>query len=232
MNRYYIYIYLDPRKHGKYCYKNMCFTFEPFYVGKGSNGRYKNISRRSDYFIRKINKIKKSGLEPIVIKLFENLFEKQSLDKEIELIEEIRKINPGFLVNETDGGDGTSGYIHTEESKNKMSENHKGKIVSEETRKKMSENNKGENHPNFGKHPSEETRKKMSESQNGKKLSEETRMKMSENHYNKIPDQKIIDIQSDIEKGDFTQTEISKKHGVCRMTIWKIKTEKIIVVNK
>ena len=77
----------------------------------------------------------------------------------------IKKYDPKF--NFTDGGEGISGLMH-----------------SEETRKKISETLKGENNPNYGKTLSEETRKKMSENNarywQGKKHSEETRKKMSE----------------------------------------------------
>lgn len=82
MNNYYTYIYLDPRKRGQYCYDDICFTFEPVYVGKGKDRRIKNISERNDYFKKKINKIKKLGLEPIVIKLYENLSEEESFELE------------------------------------------------------------------------------------------------------------------------------------------------------
>lgn len=39
---YYNYIYLDPRKPGKYEYENLdfCLLYEPFYVGKGKDKRY------------------------------------------------------------------------------------------------------------------------------------------------------------------------------------------------
>lgn len=83
MNEYYIYIYLDPRKPGKYKYVEYEFKYEPFYVGKGKNGRWKDISDRSEYFKNKINKIKKSGLKPLVIKLKENLNEEILTQKEI-----------------------------------------------------------------------------------------------------------------------------------------------------
>ena len=63
------------------------------------------------------------------------------------------------------------GIHHTEETRRKMSESHKGKpawnkgkhgIYSEDTRRKISEAMKGHTHFN-GHHHSEETRKKMSE---------------------------------------------------------------------
>jgi len=42
MDIYYNYIYLDPRKPGKYNYNHMCYLYEPIYVGKGKNNRYKS----------------------------------------------------------------------------------------------------------------------------------------------------------------------------------------------
>jgi DNA-binding CsgD family transcriptional regulator len=126
MNNYYIYIYLDPRKNGKYKYGEYEFGYEPFYIGKGKDNRWKELgeNKRNKYFIRKINKIRKSKLEPITIKLYKNLNEKESFEKEIELINEIGRIDlkTGPLVNETIGGDGTSGYKHTKEIKKLISE--------------------------------------------------------------------------------------------------------------
>ena len=72
----------------------------------------------------------------------------------------IKKYDPQF--NFTEGGDGSSGFKH-----------------SEETRKKMSEAQKGKNHPMYGKTLSEEHKKKISESLKGKTLSAKTRKKMS-----------------------------------------------------
>ncbi len=179
MSNFYIYIYLDPRKPGYYCYNNTCFLFEPVYIGKGKNGRYRNLNenRRNRYFIRKINKIKQSILEPIVFKLYENLNEQQSFELEIKLIKEIGRIDlRGPLVNMTDGGEGISGLVFSNEHKRRISESNKGKILSEERKKKISEKEKG-------KICSEESKKKMSESRKGKNnpmfgvlRSEETRI--------------------------------------------------------
>jgi NUMOD3 motif len=87
-------------------------------------------------------------------------------------------LGTGILHNLTDGGDGTSGAIRSDETRRKISEAMKGKTHSEESKKRMSE---------ASKNPSEETRRKMSERQKGEKnhnygktLSKEHRKKMSE----------------------------------------------------
>ena len=69
----------------------------------------------------------------------------------------------------------TLGKHHSEETKRKISDSHKGKTHREDTKRKMSESRKG-------KHHSEETKKKLSESNKGKTLSEEHSRKLSEAH--------------------------------------------------
>lgn len=60
------------------------------------------------------------------------------------------------------------GKHHSEETRRKISESEKGKFLSQETRKKMSESHKG--HPSMkGKKHSNETLKKISESLKGKR---------------------------------------------------------------
>ncbi len=124
MNNFYIYIYLDSRKFGRYCYEDFSFFFEPFYIGKGKNKRIKNINGRNQFFKNKINKIKKFKLHPIVFKLYENLSEKASFEIEEKLIKEIGRIDleTGPLVNMTDGGEGCSGKILSDETKELISE--------------------------------------------------------------------------------------------------------------
>ena len=69
------------------------------------------------------------------------------------------------------------GKQHSEESKKKMSESHKGKPshrkgeqLSEETKKKISEANKGKTPPNKGKPMSEEEKKKLRNGKRSKKV--------------------------------------------------------------
>ena len=71
------------------------------------------------------------------------------------------------------------GKHHSEETRRKISESEKGKQLSEETRRKMSES-KSKRSPRKGVTLSEETRKKISESLKGRHYSEEARIKMSE----------------------------------------------------
>jgi len=78
-------------------------------------------------------------------------------------------------------------FIHSLETKIKMSKSQKGKIKSEETKNKMSESKKGKTFSKEHKTKmsnakltmSKETKMKMSNSRKGKKLTEETKMKMS-----------------------------------------------------
>jgi len=113
-NIYYNYIYLDPRKPGDYNYGDLHFDFEPFYVGKGKNNRMYNhlneIKENTQNPIKfnKIKKILKQGLEPIILKIYENLEETISLENEKFLIKIIGRSNIklGPLTNITDGGTG------------------------------------------------------------------------------------------------------------------------------
>lgn len=123
-----MYIYLDPRKPGEYIYDDLTFDYEPFYVGKGKGNRceihlYECTSRKSSIRYNKIKKIRQSGLEPIIIKLYENLEEKISFNLECLTIKKIgrKDLNFGPLINLSNGGEGESGYIFTNEHKLKLS---------------------------------------------------------------------------------------------------------------
>lgn len=104
---YYVYVYLDPRKKGEYCYGDYKFDYEPFYVGKGIGNRYlkhllENSKNTSNHFKHRIiNKIRDVGLEPIIIKVKTGLGENKSYEIETELIKLIgrRCINEGPLTN-------------------------------------------------------------------------------------------------------------------------------------
>ena len=138
----------------------------PYYIGKGKGNR---AYRRRDKGI----KPPKDKSKILILK--QNLTEEESFRHEVYMIAVFgrKDLGTGILHNRTNGGDGVSGAVVSDETRRKMSEALKGKPRSKEIRRKISEAHKGKTH-------SEESRKNMSESQKGKTFSEETRRKISE----------------------------------------------------
>jgi len=132
----------------------------PYYIGKGNGNRA---------YRRRYKGIKPPKDKSRIIVLKQNLTEEEAFRHEVYMIAVFgrKDLGTGILHNRTNGGEGSSGAIRSDEWKRKQRE----RTRSEETRKKISESNKN---------PSKETRKKMSEANKGKTLSEETKRKMSE----------------------------------------------------
>lgn len=156
--------------------------YEPFYIGKGKNGRCYSFVNHGAYCNNKLKKILKINLKPVVVILVSELTEHEAFSFEKKLIDDIGRIDlkKGPLCNLTNGEEGISNP--SQETRKKISEVHKNKKFSDDHRKKLSENHanfKGESHLMFGKQHSVETLRKLSESHKGKKLSTETKEKLS-----------------------------------------------------
>lgn len=123
----YVYIYLDPRKSGKWEYKNFVFDYQPFYIGKGIfnriNFHLKEENLQDDSFKSNVLlKIRDAGLEPISFKLFENISDSKAMEIEIDLISYFGRRGldeNGILTNRTQGGDGMRGIIPSQETLDK-----------------------------------------------------------------------------------------------------------------
>lgn len=174
------------------------------YIGKTTNKLYNRIAqhkhsaiKRKDnsYFYNAIRKYNYDNFKWEVIfecddKLVLNVMET------MKIIVNHSHVSEGKGYNLTWGGDGTSGYKHTEEQNRKNSERNKGHVVPDEVREKISNSMKGItrtkehqekwNKSRIGHVVLDETRKKISDSMKGKIVSDETRRKMSESHKNKI----------------------------------------------
>ena len=133
---FYVYCYLDPRFPGKFKYGEIEFDYKPFYIGKGKGRRCTralepNELKKQKRTIKRnyLESLYKNGYKPIVIKVYENLTEIESFDKEVYLIKLIgrMKYENGPLTNLSEGGDGASGYKHSDEAKSKVSSTHKGR---------------------------------------------------------------------------------------------------------
>ena len=151
------------------------------------NGKHKNTKLTNAY--------EKYGVESFefeIIETLENVTREFLLEREIYYINKYNSYKDGY--NMSLGGDGSSLYVisdetrekyrknmignkhflgrkHTEETKRKIGDVHRGKAVSEATRKKLSEyskKRKGELNPFYGKKHTEETKAKLRKT-NGKK---------------------------------------------------------------
>jgi len=135
----------------------------PYYIGKGIGNRIYSTHKR----------IKPPKDKSRIIFLKQNLTEEEAFKHEIYMIAVFgrKDLGTGILGNRTNGGEGASGWVPSEETRRKMSESSKN--PSEETRRKISEAHKGKIH-------TEEHKKKLSEAKKGKILTGEHKKKLSE----------------------------------------------------
>lgn len=183
---YYIYMYTFP--NGK---KYIGKTKRSMSQRQGSNwSRYKKCRLLW-------NAIQKYGTENIKTNI---LFEGTLTDEEASKLEcfYIEKYktnackykNPSYGYNLTDGGDGISGCMFTEERLEKLlaqlkeaTDKRRGKPLSEEHKRKLSESHKG---INLGHKLSDETKAKISKANSLENISEETRKRKSLGHMKKV----------------------------------------------
>lgn len=155
---YYVYAYLRVND------SDTASAGTPYYIGYGKNRRAFN----------KHHKIPVPKDKSNIVFLYENISEQEAKELEKQEISKYGRKDKGtgILLNLTDGGEGVSGLIHSEETRDIMSQkkigeknSFFGKTHSEETKNKMSLTKKGKPAKgNFtGKIHSEETKKRLSE---------------------------------------------------------------------
>ena len=174
--KYYVYAYLDPRKKGEFSYGDYKFEYEPFYIGKGCQERCLDHlqpnrlqTEKNTYKGRKIKKLINEGYTPIIQKISCNIFEVDAFELEAKLIKVIgrKNLKLGPLTNLTNGGEGFSGLIKTEEHRERLRQSNLGRKASEETKQKISQSLIGKRGRNTGNKHSEETKKQISETKKG-----------------------------------------------------------------
>jgi hypothetical protein len=159
-----------------------------FYVGKGCANRATRSDGRNNYWNNIVNK--HGGFDVEIVA--ENLTEAEALKFEVVLIKGLRDAGVG-LCNLTDGGEGVSGFRHSDEAKERMKITNKGKTksghrLSEEHRKKLclaklgrkqsKEHAQAAALARVGRVVSDDTRQKISQALTGKPISEEHKRKL------------------------------------------------------
>lgn len=155
-----------------------------FYIGKGQRKRYESSAGRNKSWEEIV--AKEGGFKSEILARFDS--EVECFEHEIFLIDCFRSM--GFeICNIANGGQGSSGWSHTDEWKSTASSsrigsgNHfYGKTHSSESKNKISESKLGCAGPWSGRPRSEETKKKISESlmgRPGRKHTDEAKMKIS-----------------------------------------------------
>ena len=138
---------------------------EVFYVGKGKGRRCKRHESRSNYWRNIYNKY---GVNCEIVG--NSLTEHEALLLEKTLVRHFGRIDlgTGCLVNLTDGGDGASNIIVTEETRKRLAEIWRGRKHKESSKLLIGLGNKG-------KVLSDETKAKLSASRTGSKWSSDQR---------------------------------------------------------
>jgi hypothetical protein len=185
MNVFYVYAFVDPRKPGSFTYDNYKFDFEPFYIGKGKDSRYKRHLNQSQlnagnnpHKERVFKKIAAAGFHPTdhVVLIGEQLSEADACQLEQEVIRAIGRSNlhTGPLTNLTDGGEGMSNFVSP--CKGKTYEELYGAEKAAQLKEAKSQRFLGDANPMRG----------VASYWRGKKLPAETRAKISQTRSRRV----------------------------------------------
>jgi hypothetical protein len=160
-NRFYVYAYLRSKdsEHGK--------RLTPYYVGKGARDRATSKCRT----------VPKPSDPSFIVYIQEGMTEQEAFNLEKYCIALYGRIDKGtgILRNLSDGGDGPSGTIYSEERRKKLAEWSRGRTHPPEVRRKIGEAQMGSKNHAWGKEMPKETRDKISKANKGLRRSDESR---------------------------------------------------------
>ena len=179
LRRFYVYAFLRNKN------SSAGPKHSPYYIGKGQGARAYSRNR---------NGAPRPTDSNFIVFVQEGLTEEEAFSLEKYCIALYGRIDngTGILRNLTDGGEGTSGLVVSEDVRRRISEAQQGekhylfgKNLHEDTKKKISEAMRGEKHPFWDKTHSQETKSKMSKAKQGEnnnrfgtQHSQETKLKM------------------------------------------------------
>lgn len=173
LNVYYVYVLFRP------------WDGTPFYIGKGKGDRWlchEDFGERhkNKHVANIFKRARRLGLDVPKIKVREGLSEADAFIAEIALISAIGRSDKkrGTLANRTDGGEGSSGLVYSQEHREKIRAASIGRYHSEEARRLMSE---------IAKRRPEEHLQKISVALKGRPLPEWHKQKLKLAHKSRKP---------------------------------------------
>lgn len=164
----------------------------PFYVGKGDDRRLRRVHRANNP--HHANIVKKYGAGSILVGSLECSRESIAFDLERGLIKRLRAMGLE-ITNMTDGGEGVSGFVMSDEAKERMRAKKIGRKLSEEHKAKIGLSQ-------TGKRMSAESKAKTSAARKG--------MKFSPEHIEKLRLAKIGRKISDLQKAKLSQAILGR----------------------
>lgn len=175
---------VNPKRFYTYAYLREDMT--PYYIGKGVRNRA---------FIKHQKGIQLPKDKTRIIFLKQNLTEEEAFKHEIYMIAVFgrKDLGTGILYNRTNGGDGVSGRIFSEDQRKNIGLDTKKKwesgVFTESSYEKWRDASKGENNPMYGKTHTEEAREKIRNTHIDRtwddelKLKKSNSMKGEDNHF-------------------------------------------------
>ena len=150
-----------------YIYKTTNLINNKIYIGKHISEKVSKTYKGSGKILKQA--FKKYGKENFLCEVIAIASTEDELNTlEAYWIEQYNSRDPKIGYNIVAGGLGTSGYRHTEETKQKMSKAKTGRKLTEEWKRHVSEAQRG-------KFVSEETREKLRQANLGRKHTDETK---------------------------------------------------------
>jgi hypothetical protein len=189
-------------KNDFYTYAYLRRDGTPYYIGKGRGKRcYYNGGRSVS-----------APPKDRILLLKTGLTEREAFRHEVYMIKVFgrKDIGTGILRNLTDGGDGTTGFVPTKETRKKLSEAGKGNTKrkgvphSPEAKVKLREASLGRRH-------SEEVKEKIRQTQIGKVVSEQTREKLRQAHLGKVVSEQTKEKMRGRSPSEETRRKVSQK---------------------
>jgi group I intron endonuclease len=174
------------------------------------------LTRGNHHNIILQNSHNKHGLASFAFVIIERCSPEELIPREQHWID---TLCPNYNLSPTAGN--TLGFKHSEKTKEKIGNVHRGKVMSEESRRKMSISTSGGLNPNFEKPMSLEQRKKISIASTGV-----SRNKGENNPNSTMTPELVREIRRKYIKGIHGHIRLAKEYGVSRGCVEGIVTRK------